>query len=178
MPRLLLLCVGLIFALSASGGDGPQEPPAKPATPKKPAAPAPADNFGELLLPRIEEKLKLDADQKEQLASLRREFKDKCTDVRDETQAAVEKIRTAAKKEGRENDRDTKRKLTAEAVAMMQRYQKLRAEYEPRLRALLTEEQKALYDELRKEKPKPLSDPKTDGKKEPPRKGSDKGPPP
>jgi Skp family chaperone for outer membrane proteins len=178
MLRVLLLCLGLILALSGSGAEGPKEPPAKTPTPQKPAAPGPVDNFGELLLPRIEEKLKLDPDQKEQLASLRREFKDKCTDVRDETQAAVEKIRAAAKKEGRENDRATKRQLTAQTLEMMQRYRKLVAEYEPRLRALLTDPQKALYDELRKEKPRPMEGTKTDGKKETPRKNGDKGPPP
>jgi hypothetical protein len=154
MNCTLLLCLGLMLLPLPPLGSRARKLP---------------ENFGELLPPRIEEKLQLDPDQKEQLAGLRREFKEKCLDVHNQTQAEVEKIRAAAKLTGLENDRATQRKLAAVATKMMNDYKGLRAEYEPRLRAVLTAEQKKLYDALRKEKP-PAA-PKGDEKKGPPTKG-------
>jgi Spy/CpxP family protein refolding chaperone len=122
-------------------------------------------NFGELLPPRIEEKLQLDPDQKDQLAGLRREFKAKCLDIHDQTEAEVEKIRAAAKKAGTENARATKRQEANQMLEMMKHFDKLRAEYEPRLRALLTDEQRKQFDALRREKPPPA----------PPKGGQKKG---
>jgi hypothetical protein len=160
MHRALLLGLGLmLLRLPPPGSSSPKGLP---------------ENFGELLLPRIEEKLQLDPDQKEQVAVLRREFKEKCLDVHNQTKAEADKIRAAAKKAGLEDDLSTKRKLNGPALRMLQAFKELKAEYEPRLRAVLTEEQKKQYDVLRKEKPQPAGA-KGDDKKGPPTKNADKG---
>src|SRR5438067_2187155 len=98
MYVVLLLCLGWTLGPSAAATDGPKGPDKPP--PKTPLLATQPETFGELLPPRIEDKLDLDPDQKEQVGSLRREFKDKCTDVRDTTKTEVEKINAEAKKTG------------------------------------------------------------------------------
>ena len=55
-------------------------------------------------------------------------------------------------------DKAGQRKLNGLFLDMLKGYQKLRTEYELRLRAVLNEEQKKLYMELLKEKAKPEKD--------------------
>jgi hypothetical protein len=139
--RLATLCVLLLGTALAQD---PSKPP--------PQVLGPPDNFGQLLGPTIEKKLGLNAEQQERLEQLRAEFKEKCLALRDRTQAAVDKIRAAAMKEGKERDRSTSRQLRQEAVDMMRGYAKLRDVYDPKLRGLFTEDQKKQYEELLREK--------------------------
>ena len=73
--------------------------------------------------------------------------------IRDRTQAEVDKVREAGPV-----DKAGQRKLNGLFLDMLKGYQKLRTEYELRLRAVLNEEQKKLYMELLKEKAKPEKD--------------------
>jgi hypothetical protein len=122
---------------------------AKPPEKKEAKPPLPA-NFGQLLDPALEKRLGLNAEQRERLDQLREEFKEKCVEVHERTQAEAEKIRKGMEKP----DRATQRKLGELQLRMLRDYQKLRAEYEPKLRALLSEEQKKKYDALLREQEK------------------------
>lgn len=115
--------------------------------------PPPDDPVARLLAPRVEEKLDLTPEQKEQVARLQKEFKQKYTELRDKTQKEVDKIKGPADKDGRELTRPERLKLNELARQLLKATQQLRGEYDPRLRAILTDEQKQRYDALRKEKP-------------------------
>src|SRR5262245_19141503 len=128
MRRPWTWCLGLLLGLTALAAV--QTPPQKPAAP----AGAP-DNFGQLVPPAIQEKLDLSAAQKEKLAKLQQEFREKSNEVRNRTQEEVDKIRSTAGKEGKKLDRAAQRQLNEQFVEMLKSYQKLRGEYDPQLRA-------------------------------------------
>lgn len=110
----------------------------------KPAATQPAsDTFARLLPPEILDQLQLNEEQKEDLARLQREFRDKCLEVRAQAQNTAQKYRVLGKKPV---DRATQRQLADTAMLMVTALQKLKSEYEMKLRAALTEEQQRRYD--------------------------------
>jgi hypothetical protein len=108
--------------------------------------PAP-ESFGRLLPPAIHDRLGLSEEQKEEVARLQAEFREKCLAVRDEAWLATVKIRAAGL---RPPDRATKRKLTEVGMQSLKAFGRLSDEYEPKLRALLTDDQRREYDAWKK----------------------------
>jgi hypothetical protein len=107
----------------------------------------PPESFGRLLPPAVHDRLKLSEEQKEEVARLQVEFREKCLAVRDEAWLAAAKVRAAGP---RPPDRATKRKLTEVGLQSLKAFGRLSDEYEPKLRALLTEEQRRDYDAWKK----------------------------
>jgi hypothetical protein len=156
MRLLLLACLGIVLGLAAWGlAQEPAKPPEKPKDSSKAS-----EEFGVLLPKAMAKKLGLNAEQREKVGRLGDEFREKSVELRDRVEAEAEKIRSAAKKAGKENDRATRRKLGDLTFKMVLRSRELEAEYLPRLRAVFTDEQKQRYDELLREQAKPPAEKK------------------
>jgi Spy/CpxP family protein refolding chaperone len=124
-----------------------QEPAKQPD--KKAESKGLPPNFGQLVAKTVLDKLELNVEQQEQVARLQKEFRTKSLEIRDRTQTEVDKVRAAGAV-----DRAGQRKLNSLFLDMVKGYQKLRTEYDLRLRAVLDEEQKKKYTEILKDKAK------------------------
>jgi Spy/CpxP family protein refolding chaperone len=147
MRFVLVLTVSLMAGGPARTPAAFQDPPKQPSKKAEPKGLPP--NFGQLVAAAILDKLDLNVEQQEQVARLQREFRTKSTEIRDRTQSEVDKVREAGPV-----DKAGQRKLNGLFMEMVKGYQKLRTEYELRLRAVLDDEQKKKYLELLKEKAK------------------------
>src|SRR5262249_32309872 len=144
--RRLVVCFGLALALgalhlAARAGDD------KGAKRERPRSDV-RERFGQLLSPEVEEKLKLTGDQKEKVAKLQKDFTDKRKDALDKLRDGFDKARAAVQKARQDKDRDAMRQALQDMRTQYQDFQKLRDEFDTKLTALLTDDQKKQFDEL------------------------------
>ncbi len=99
-----------------------------------------------LLSQQEQEKLKLTDDQKPKVEKIVSAF-DK------EQKAATDKVREAMEKARDGGDADGLRDILQKAREMMQGNEKARADAEGKLKAILTDEQKKTFDEIKKDRP-------------------------
>jgi Spy/CpxP family protein refolding chaperone len=129
------LAVALVFCGTTWADDKDKE---------KPKRPQPGAGFGRMqmsLVPdALQEKLKLTDEQKKKVEKLQQEFDDKNKDT-------FEKVRDAMRKAMQDRDREAFGKIRE----LMEPVRKSRGEFQDKVAALLTEEQKKTFEEGRKE---------------------------
>ena len=140
--RLVALGIGLLLVVAASAGGADRE-----RTPL-------LQRLGQLLPPNVADKLNLTAEQKKQVAKLQEEFSEKRAallgEVPEEAGKALEEIQKA-----RENGEKPKlAPAVMPLVGKLLEVRQLREDYDKKVRALLTDEQKKTFDELTKERPR------------------------
>jgi Spy/CpxP family protein refolding chaperone len=148
--RLVVLGVGLLLVVTvpARGADD-KEPSKAPAPQRTPLL----QRLGQLLPPEVADKLHLTDEQKKQVAKLQDEFSEKRAallgEVPEEAGKALDEIKKA-------RDNGEKPKLGQAAmpvVGKLLQVRQLRDDYDKKVRALLTDEQKKTLDELTRERP-------------------------
>jgi Spy/CpxP family protein refolding chaperone len=101
-----------------------------------------------LLPPEVEAKLNLTAEQKKQVARLQSEYEAKHADVLVKGPAQLEKAREALEKVLQQGDIEAVLRTLEEMRDLGQDFQKMRSDYQARLREVLTAEQRKQYDDL------------------------------
>jgi Spy/CpxP family protein refolding chaperone len=86
------------------------------------------------------------------VAKLQKEFQEQHKDALGKLAADFSKVRDAMRKAREDNDRDAIRQAMQDMRAQFQSFQKLRDEFDTKLSAVLTDEQKKQYDELKRER--------------------------
>jgi hypothetical protein len=137
---LVALGIGLLLIASASGAERERMPLLQ--------------RLGQLLPPDVADKLNLTAEQKKQVAKLQDEFSEKRAallgELPEEAGKAFEEIQKA-----RENGEKPKlAPAVLPLVGKLLQVRQLREDYDKKVRALLTDEQKKTLDELTKERPR------------------------
>lgn len=147
--RHLTLGIGLAVLLAAGGVRADDKKDDKKADPPRRGGFAGRlENFGGPLVPAdAQDKLKLTAEQKEKVEKLQKEYAEK-------EKETTGKAREAMQKAVRERDGDAIRKAAEQVRAAMQDARKLRDDYEGKVKALFTDEQKKTYEAALKERPR------------------------
>lgn len=99
---------------------------------------------GPLIPAESQEKLNLTADQKEKLAKIEKEFEEKNKD-------AQAKVREAIQNAGQNRDRTASQKIRD----ALQASQQLRRDYEGKVEAVLNDDQKKKFEEIKRDRPRP-----------------------
>src|SRR5579862_8391676 len=149
--RYLALAIGLAFLVTIGGTRADDKKP----DPPQPRRGAPdilgqlgniGSGGGPLLVPELADKLKLTDDQKGKVEKLQKEFEDKVKDktgkIRDELEQAIQN-----------QDIETIRKLPELMRNIRQEAQKVRDDYEGKLKGLLTDDQKKTFEAVMKDRP-------------------------
>jgi Spy/CpxP family protein refolding chaperone len=147
--RYLALGIGLAVLLAAgSTGADDKKDDKKADPPRRGGFVERLTNVGGPLVPTDTlDKLKLTADQKEKVEKLQKEFADK-------EKEAVGKAREAMQKAVQDRDRDAIRKAAEQVGAALRDGRKLRDDYEGKVKAVLTDDQKKTYEAALKERPR------------------------
>jgi Spy/CpxP family protein refolding chaperone len=146
----VLWCLGLVLVLGALQSSALAQD-SKDTKKERPRSGL-GSRIGQLLSPEDEAKLKLTDEQKEKVAKLQKEFREQNKETLDKLGDEFGKIREALRKARADQDRDSARKAMQDLRGQFQSFQKLRDQFDAKLSALLTDEQKKLYEELRKER--------------------------
>jgi hypothetical protein len=149
--RLVALGVGLLLVVAASarGADDRERPRVRDRQ-RTPLL----QRLGQLLPPEVAEKLQLTEEQKKQIAKLQDEFSEKrgtlLGEVPEEAGKAAEEIKKA-----RENGEKPKlAPAVMPLVGKLLEVRQLREEYDKKVRAVLTDEQQKILDELTRDRPR------------------------
>jgi hypothetical protein len=146
---LVALGVGLLLVVAASGADHKERDRGRDRQ-RTPLL----QRQGQLLPPEVAENLQLTEEQKKQVVKLQDEFSEKrgtlLGEVPEEVGKAAEEIKKA-----RENGEKPKLAPALMPLASkLLQVRQLREEYDKKVRAVLTDEQKKTLDELTRERPR------------------------
>lgn len=109
------------------------------------------EQVGQIFPQEALEKLNLTAEQKDKIATLRKQFEEKNKEAIDKVKESMAKAKEMMEKARQDKDRDGFKQIGDKMRETMQTVQKLRQDFDGQLSPILTDEQKKKLEEARKD---------------------------